>query len=261
MAKEKQISIRFLPEQIGEETVNRILTWWRNEVPIRTIIRKINPGRPADLTITFVDVYAVVSHAQKYNKATQRREPRNELTITQFQKLFRLWRNGLKADMIKTELDCPKKNYQIETIIKALNRRYKEEKSQPNTESEITRNIIATFDHIIAYAQRVTVDGNPCLLLKYENLPPKFQSLFDKEYPDLGIRLKTEKSTGEPEPEPEPKKKDIDPEEVDVPELVPVTPQERIRTSLTKEKENDPKTKFSKSERSKDANRNFFDSD
>ena len=189
---EKQISIRFTPEQIGQATVDRIITYWKNGTRISDIIRRLNPGRPAENTLAFVDIYAVINQAKKRGAVTQRNKHKNELTIHQFQKLFASWKLGATLAVLKNEIGEPQKNFSIESVVKSLNRRWKEERDNRKEEvaTDFVSQVVSTFNHILTFAQRMHVDDKECLVIYLDSVPPKYRKIFEK-YPDLGIYLQS----------------------------------------------------------------------
>lgn len=119
-------SMRFLPEQIGLVTYQRIINWYKHGlIAVPKMLLKLNGGNgrlAGAETLMGVDVYTVILRAVQLKEVALREALPTELSTEQFRYIVQLWRQGYTEQMIYDKLSAP--TPVVRSIITGLNRRF-----------------------------------------------------------------------------------------------------------------------------------------
>lgn len=99
--KERVVELRFRPDQIGQENVDKVIRYYNNGVELNTIVKTVNSSLPFNMRLSLVDVYTVLFVAKSKKEVKQRRKFLEfELPLDEFAKVYREWKKGkLEADI------------------------------------------------------------------------------------------------------------------------------------------------------------------
>lgn len=186
----RKIKIRCRPPAVTTDTIKRVLSMWKFNVPLRRIGKKINPTRVEGDFIALMDVYGILKIAFDKGKIKQRQGPPEELSLAQFVELYQAWSGGLTMPQIR-EIIVHKSAHKrafVNTVLSALNRRYREEKAEHSVipllsgemtreETDILKHVFHKADHVLTYGQRMRVAGSDAVVIFINDLPSGLRAI------------------------------------------------------------------------------------
>jgi len=187
--KTRKIKIRCRPPVVTTETIKKVLSMWKFNVPLRRISKKINPSRTQGDYLAIMDVYGILKVAFDQSQIKQRQGPPEELSLMQFVELYQAWSGGLTMPQIREIIvhRSAHKRAFVNTVLSALNRRYREEKVEreppllsgemTRAETDILKHVFHKADHVLTYGQRMRVAGSDAIVIFINDLPSGLRAI------------------------------------------------------------------------------------
>lgn len=228
--RERKITILYREPEVSKKEVEIIVFNWHSGTPLMNIMRRLQAPRCSvqKAPLTYVDLYSILYTLLQTRQIVQRQTCYNELTIDDFSRFFRIWKNGGSySECCIGITDRPTKPVLdfARLVFRSLGDRWRREnkpavKQQPEPK-------INLLDHLFDLAVRRKVDGRDALVLFLSDIPiglvQQLRRLPDGLKYDEGVQTGQDamealigRATARPPVPPAPPPPPIDPDDIDL---------------------------------------------
>jgi hypothetical protein len=169
--KARALEFRYKPEEIGQDTVDKIIQWYANDLDLTTLVRKLNATAGIAQPINLCDVYTVLMVAYRAGKVKQRRKHLEfELQLAQFSLLYQAWRNELTGPEIMATVDGCRLGK--ERALKSIQVRHRESSARLKIKEEVVAK------NVLGLARAGIHLGQQAFIIYMSEIPPEAIAFF-----------------------------------------------------------------------------------
>ena len=163
---QRNIELRYKPEQIGQDTIDRVCRYYTNNTELFDILQIINGPRPSNFTLNLADIYAIINIAAQQKKIKQRKKFLEfELKINDFVTIYKGWKQGIKPkELLGLFPNC---KVAIDRLLRSIQTRYRLEKERLDVVTDSAAREILTF------AQPRMIKGESGWWIPVEDIRPE----------------------------------------------------------------------------------------